>query len=110
MDFYQYYLRRMETRTNKKLAVQSCREIVMKLFEKGPTTWSIESGAAFLAALYEVKAPGVDLLSIFNEVEASLFTEIQGMRLDLAATQEMVIQGTGCERPKPRKRGNKKEK
>lgn len=110
MDFHQYYLRRMETRPNRKLAVQSCRDMVMKLFEEGPTAWSIESGAAFLTALYEVNAPGVDLLSIFNEVEAAMFAEIQGLRLDLAATQETGILSIGCEQPKPRKNKRKKER
>ena len=110
MDFYQYYLRRMETRPNKKLAVQSCRDMVMKLYEEGPTSWSIESGAAFLAALHEVKAPGVDLLPIFSEIEDALFAEIQGVRLDLQADQEADIRSTGCGRPNPRNCNRRKER
>lgn len=102
MDFYQYYLRRMDTRPNKKLAIQSCRNMVIKLFEDGPTSWSIESGAAFLAALHEIKAPGVDLLPIYNAVEEALFAEVQGIRLDLEADQEIAIRSTGCSRPQQR--------
>lgn len=100
MDFYQYYLRRMTTRPDKKLAIQSCRDMVMKLFDEGPTSWGIESGAAFLSALHEVKAPGIDLLPIFNAVEEALFAEIQGVRLDMEADQQMAIRGTGCGRPR----------
>lgn len=96
MDFYQYYLRRMETQPNKKLAIQSCKDMVVTLFENGPTSWSIESGAAFLAALHEVKAPGVDILPIYNAVEEALFAEVQGIRLDLEAEQEMAIHNAGC--------------
>lgn len=103
MDFRQYYLRRIDARPNKKLAIQSCKDMVNKLFEDGPTSWAIESGVAFLAALHEVKAPGVDLLPIFDEVEKALFAEIQGIRLDLQAEQEMAIRNTGCGRPRPNK-------
>lgn len=100
MDFYQYYLRRMETRPDKRLAVQSCRDMVIKLFENGPTSWSIESGAAFLAALHTIKAPGFNLLPVFSEIEEALFAEVQGIRLDLEAEQEMAIRDTGCGRPR----------
>lgn len=102
MDFYQYYLRRIDSRSDKKLAVQSCRDMVIKLLENGPTSWAIESGAAFLAVLHEVRAPGVDLLPIYNAVEEALFAEVQGIRLDLEADQEMEIRNTGCGRPKYR--------
>lgn len=101
MDWYNYYLRRIETRPDQKLAIQSCKEMAMKLFERGPLVWSIESGAALLSALHEAQLkPGINVLPDFNEVEEALFCEIQGVRLDLQADLEAGIQSTGCGRPK----------
>lgn len=101
MDWYNYYLRRIETRPDQKLAIDSCRDMAIKLFERGPLVWSIESGAALLTALHEAQLkPGIDVLPIFNEVEEALFCEIQGVRLDLQADLEADIQNTGCGRPK----------
>lgn len=103
MDFYHYYLRRMETHSDQQMAISSCRDMALKLFEKGPLTWSIESGAALLSALHEVNLrPGIDVLPIFNEIEEALFSEVQGVRLDLEAEQEMAIRHTGCGRPRRR--------
>lgn len=46
MDFYTYYLRRLESRPDQRSAMSSCRDMAMRLFETGPLTWSIASGAA----------------------------------------------------------------
>ena len=101
MDWYQYYLRRMETRPDQQMAIHSCRDMAMKLFEKGPLTWSIESGAALMSALHEVKLkPGVEILPIFNEIEGALFSEIQGVRLDLQHDLEEKDRDTRCGRPR----------
>ena len=111
MDFYNYYLRRIETRPDQQLAINSCKDMALKLFERGPLVWSIESGAALLAALHEaVLKPGIDVIPIFNEVEEALFAEIQGVRLDLQADLETKIRSTGCGRPKPRNRNRRKER
>ena len=100
MDFYQYYLHRMETRPDQKAAIQSCRDMALKLFDNGPLTWAVESGAALLTALHELKAPKTDLIPIFNEVEEALFAELQGVRLDIEADRTAAIQNSGCGRPR----------
>ncbi len=111
MDWYNYYLRRMETRPDQRMAINSCRDMALSLFAKGPLTWSIESGAALLSALHECKLkPGVDVLPVFNEIEQALFSEIQGVRLDLEHDRDERIHSTGCGRPKQfqcRRRCNK---
>lgn len=110
MDFHTYYLRRIETRSDQQLAINSCKDMALKLFERGPLVWSIESGAALLTALHEaVLKPGIDVIPIFNEVEEALFAEIQGVRLDLQTDLEAKIRGTGCGRPKPRNHHRRKE-
>lgn len=111
MDFYHYYLRRMEARPDQQMAINSCRDMAIKLFEKGPFTWSIESGAALLSALHEVNLkPGIDVLPIFTEVEEALFSEIQGIRLDIEADISNAIRSTGCcGRPNRRNRNHRKE-
>lgn len=97
MDFYTYYLRRLETRPDQKMSLYSCRDMALRLFEKGPLTWSIASGAALLSALHEAKfGPGIDPLPVFCEIEEALFSEIQGVRLDLEADLETKIRNTGC--------------
>lgn len=103
MDWYQYYLRRIETRPDQRIAINSCRDMAMKLLERGPLPWSIESGAALLTAIHEAKLkPGVDPLPVFDEVEQALFSEIQGVRLDIQADVEAGIRSTGCGRPRNR--------
>lgn len=111
MDFYTYYLRRLENRPDQKLSLESCRDMAIRLFEEGPLTWSIASGAALLSAIHEMKlAPGVDPLPIYNEIEEALFAEIQGVRLDIQADVENKIRSTGCGRPKPRNHNRRKER
>lgn len=112
VDFYHYYLRRMETKPDQKTAIQSCRDMALRLFETGPMTWAVTSGAALLAALHEVKAkPGTNLIPIFTEVEEALFAEFQGVRLDLEHDIHAAIQSTGCGRPKGHQdRDHRKEK
>ena len=100
MDWYQYYLRRMTTARDTKLAIQSCRDMAMRLFETGPLVWSIESGACLLSALHEVNANGLDVIPFFEEVEQALAAEIQGVRLDLEADLQMKIRNTGCGKPR----------
>ena len=53
MDFYTYYLRRIESRPDQRMAINSRKDMAMSLSEHGPLTWSIESGAALWAALHE---------------------------------------------------------
>ena len=107
MDWHQYYLRRIETRPDQQLAINSCKDMAMKLFERGPLTWSIESGAALLTALHEAKIKnGIDVMPVFNEVEEALFSEIQGVRLDLQSDLEARIRQTGCGQPDRRNRNN----
>lgn len=109
MDFYTYYLRRLENRPDQARSLSSCRDMAMRLFESGPLTWSIASGAALLSAIHEAKLrPGIDPLPVFEEVEQALFSEIQGVRLDLEADLEEGIRNTGCGRPKNRNRNNRK--
>lgn len=111
MDFYTYYLRRLETRPDQKMSLNSCRDMALGLFEKGPLTWSIASGAALLCALHEAKLrPGIDPMPVFEKVEQALFSEIQGVRLDLEADIQRQIQSTGCGRPKYRGRQNRRER
>lgn len=109
MDFYTYYLRRLENRPDQARSLSSCRDMAMRLFESGPLTWSIASGSALLSALHEVRLrPGVDPLPVFEEVEQALFSEVQGVRLDLEADTSNAIRNTGCGRPKNRNRSNRK--
>lgn len=111
MDWYNYYLRRMETRPDQRLAVKSCKDMALSLFEKGPLTWSIESGAALLSALHELQVkPGIDIMSIYDEVENALLCELQGVRLDLQYDQEQQIRNTSCGGPKYRTRNSRKER
>ena len=111
LDFYHYYLRRMETRPDQKAAIRSCRDMAVKLFETGPMTWAVASGAALLTALHEVKVrPGTDLVPIFSEIEEALFAELQGVRLDIEMDREMGIRNTGCGRPEYRNRDYRKER
>lgn len=98
MDFYQYYLKRMDTHSDKKLTIQACRDLALGLIEKGPMAWGIESGVAFLTALYEINAPGVDLMPVYNEINEALLAKLQEMRLGMQADQQMAIQNTGCGR------------
>lgn len=106
MEFYTYYLRRLENRPDQQTAMYSCRDMAMRLFDTGPLTWSIASGAALLCALHEAKfRPGVDVLPVFREIEQALFNEIQGMHLDLQADQEQKNRSAGYGQPKqPRHR------
>lgn len=107
MDFYTYYLRRLENRPDQAVALQSCKDMAMKLFDGGPLTWSVSSGAALLCAIHEAKLkPGVDPLPVFTEVEEALFSELQGIRLDLEADISSAIRQTGCGRP-PRNKHRK---
>lgn len=100
MDFHTYYLRRIEAKADQKRAIQSCRDMAMKLFEVGPLTWSIESGAALLSALHEVQVkPGIDILPIYDEIENALLCELQEVRLDLQHDREDRVKSTGCGRP-----------
>lgn len=111
MDFYTYYLRRLENRPDQASAMSSCRDMALRLFESGPLTWSIASGAALLSALHEVRLrPGVDPLPVFQEIEEALFSEIQGVRLDLEADISNAIRRTGCGNPNRRNRNNRKER
>lgn len=111
MDFYTYYLRRLENRPDQVTALQSCRDMALRLFDTGPLTWSIASGAALLCALHEAKLRnGIDPVPVFQEVEEALFSELQGVRLDLEADLETNIRNTGCGRPRPRNRRNRKER
>lgn len=111
MDFHTYYLRRLENQPNQAVALQSCRDMAMKLFDGGPLTWSIASGAALLSAIHEAKLrPGVDPLPTFEEIEQALFSEIQGVRLDIEADISHAIRNTGCGRPKPRNGKNRRER
>lgn len=103
MDFYTYYLRRLENRPNQITAMNACRDMAMKLFDGGPMTWAISSGAALLCAMHEAKMrPGTDPVPTFDEVEQALFAEIQGMRLDLESDIQRAIRSTGCGRPRNR--------
>lgn len=107
MDFHTYYLRRLENRPDQATALQSCRDMALKLFENGPLTWSIASGAALLSAIHEAKLRnGIDPMPVFEEVEQALFSEIQGVRLDLEADISNAIRNTGCGRPDRRNRNN----
>lgn len=111
MDFYTYYLRRLENRPDQSTALQSCKDMALRMFDTGPLTWAIASGAALLSALHEVNLKsGVDVLPIFNEIEEALFSEVQGVRLDLQANLEASIRNTGCGRPNYRNRNRRKER
>lgn len=111
MDFHTYYLRRLENRSDQASAVSSCRDMAMRLFETGPLTWSIASGAALLSAIHEAKLrPGVDPMPVFEEIEQALFSEIQGVRLDLESDVRNGIHNTGCGRPKNRGCNYRKER
>lgn len=101
MDFHSYYLRRIESKADQKRAIQSCRDMAVKLYDTGPLVWAVESGAALLTALHEAHLnPGLDILPIFSEIEEGLFSEIQGIRLDIEADRQAAIQNTGCGKPK----------
>lgn len=97
LDFYTYYLRRLEKRPDQAIALQSCRDMAMRLFDTGPLTWAIASGAALLTAIHEADLKnGIDPLPIFEEVEQALFSEVQGVRLDLEADMTFKARNTGC--------------
>lgn len=100
MDFYQYYSKRMEARSDKKLAIQACRDIAINLFDVGPIAWSVESGVAFLSALCDLNATSVDLMPVYEEVDEVLTAKLQEMRLGMMAERQMAIQSTGCGRPR----------
>lgn len=111
MDFYTYYLRRLEKRSDQTTALHSCRDMAMRLFDTGPLTWAIASGAALLTAIHEANLKNeIDPLPTFEEVEQALFAELQGVRLDLEMNREMGIRNTGCGRPKHRNRDYRKER
>lgn len=112
MDFHTYYLRRLENRPDQAIALQSCRDMAMKLFDGGPLTWSIASGAALLTAIHEADfKSGIDPMPVFEEIEQALFAEVQGVRLDLEADVSNAIRNTGCcGRPKHRNRNHRKER
>lgn len=112
MDFHTYYLRRLETRPDQATALQSCRDMAMKLFDGGPLIWSIASGAALLSAIHEAKLEnGIDPLPIFEEVEQALFAELQGVKLDIEADIHNAIMSTGCcGQPDRRIRNHRKER
>ena len=112
MDFYTYYLRRIENRPDQVSALHSCRDMAMRLFDTGPLTWAIASGAALLSALHEAKLrPDVDPLPVFEELEEALFSELQGVRLDLEADIDNAIRSTGCcGRPNRRNHSHRKER
>lgn len=111
MDFHTYYLRRLENRSDQASAMSPCRDMAMRLFETGPLTWSIASGAALLSAIHEAKLrPGVDPMPVFEEIEQALFSEIQGVRLDLESDVRNGIHNTGCGRPKNRGCNYRKER
>lgn len=111
MDFYTYYLRRLEKRSDQTTALRSCRDMAMRLFDTGPLTWAIASGAALLTAIHEANLKNeIDSLPTFEEVEQALFAELQGVRLDLKMNREMGIRNTGCGRPKHRNRDYRKER
>lgn len=111
MDFYTYYLRRLEKRSDQTTALHSCRDMAMRLFDTGPLTWAIASGAALLTAIHEAYLKnGIDPLPIFEEVEQALAAEIQGVRMDLEADRELKIRNTGCcKRPMKKAHIRKKE-
>lgn len=111
MDFYTYYLRRLEKRSDQTTALHSCKDMAMRLFDTGPLTWAIASGAALLTAIHEANLKNeIDPLPTFEEVEQALFAELQGVRLDLEMNREMGIRNTGCGRPKHRNRDYRKER
>lgn len=103
MDFYQYYLRRLTKAADKRIAVESCKDMALRLFDSGPLVWSIESGAGLLSALHELDAGSIDILPAFDEIEHALAAEIQGVRLDIEADRQMKIRNTGCGRPQRRR-------
>ena len=81
MDFFTYYLRRLEGRPDQTVALHSCKDMALRLFETGPLVWSIESGAGLLTALHEAKfKTEIDPLPVFGEIEEALMAEIQGVR------------------------------
>lgn len=111
MDFYTYYLRRIENRPDQSIALCSCKDMAIRLFETGPLTWAIASGAALLTAIHEANLKnGIDPLPIFEEVEQALFAELQGVRLDLEMDREMGVRNTGCGRSKQHNRNCRKER
>lgn len=111
-DFYTYYLRRLENRPDQQSALYSCRDMALRLFDTGPLTWSITSGAALLCALHECKLkPGTDIMPVFNEIEQAMFSELQGVRLDLESDIHSAVRNTGCcERTDRRNRSYRKER
>lgn len=103
MDFFTYYLRRLEGRPDQTVALHSCKDMALRLFETGPLVWSIESGAGLLTVLHEAKfKTEIDPLPVFEEIEEALMAELQGVRLDLEADRALKIRSTGCGRPKQR--------
>lgn len=97
MDFYTYYLRRLEKRSDQTTALHSCRDMAMRLFDTGPLTWAIASGAALLTAIHEANLKnGIDPLPVFEEVEQALSSEIQEIRLDLEADMTFKARSAGC--------------
>lgn len=111
MDFYNYYLRRLETKPDQRMALSSCRDMAMRLLERGPLPWSIESGAALLVALHEANLkPGINPLPVFEEVEQALFAEVQGVRLDLEADVANQIRNSGCCGRPNRRNNHRKER
>lgn len=97
LDFYHYCIHRMETRPDQKAAIQSCRDLAMGMFESGPMTWAVSSGAELLAALCDVNVkPGIDVQPVYEEVEENLLAKLQEMRLAMEAERELAIRRTGC--------------
>ena len=106
LNFYHYCLHRMETRPDQKAAIQSCRDLALRMFDDGPITWAVTSGAELVAALYDINAkPGMDLLPVYGEIEEALLVKLQEMRLAMEAERELAIHRTGCGWPGRKKRG-----
>lgn len=89
MDFYHYYLHRLENRPDKQLAMNSVKDIALAMMD-GPTPVALESGVACLAALHEWNNPeGVTVEGAFAEVEAALDTCIYGIRAEVELTDAL---------------------
>lgn len=89
MDFYNYFLHKLETRKDKNMAMHSIKDITLSLLD-GPIPVGLDAAVGCLEALHTWSNPTGEVVApIFEEVELALSTALYGVRCDVELSDEM---------------------
>lgn len=84
MDFYQYYLHRLESASDPGARITSSAETAIRLIDEAPTIIGLEAGVGLLVAMHNYRnSQGLELAPIFEKVELAVNSALYSLRCDL---------------------------